>query len=397
MIVNDLAADSDSIQREAKKALRETLWAKEDLPLLIDGLQKNYTDDTLKYNSTRLNLLNEITQFKDVSTLNVLEKLVKTTEKDSSLRESILCAFLTLDTLNSADRFFDILKSMKTKDLNDYYCLTEFMTDSIARAKLYYDKLLSLSEKPFYDNELISISSSLANFDTLKLMRDIFVRYTPQYLAAANELWVQNSALMASDTLSDDENEGYYALNNYISLFENIPNTPEINQFLKKSVGSNQKYTLNLAIQSLAKNGQTIENSTWQRLLKDKPNYYSLLSSLKYDSLLSIVPPQYLNQKDIAEGIVLDYLSEEYGEPKAFNFIETQKYKGELLYLYKCQMDYGDEENNYLITICSQPSDKTTYNLDPSVFLISEPQKDAKGYKKVVSEMLKDYEKSKTE
>jgi uncharacterized protein YbaP (TraB family) len=397
LIISDLASESDSIRDDAKKALRETVWLKEDLSILIDALQKNYTDDTLKYNSTRLNLLNEITQFKDVSTLNVLEKLVKTTEKDSSLRQAILCAFLELDTLNSADRFFDVVKSMKTKDLDDYYCLNSFMTDSIARAKLYYDKLLSLSEKPFYDNNVISISASLATLDTLKLMRDIFTRYTPQYVAAANDLWTKNREIMALDTLSYEEGNDYYALNNYIDLFKDIPNTPEINQFLKKTLTANQKYTLSSAVHSLTKNGQSIENSIWAKLLKDKSNFYSLLNSLKYDSLLSVVPPQYLNQKDIAEGIILDYLSDEYGEPKEFNFIETQKYKGELLYVYKCKMDYGDEENNYLITLCSQPSDKTKYSLEASVFLISEAQKDAKGYKKVVSEMLKDYEKSKNE
>lgn len=397
LIINDLTAETDSVRDNAKIALRASDWLKEDLTILIEALQKNYPDDTLKYNNTRLNLLNEITKFKEVATLNVLEKLVKTTEKDTILRRNILCAFLELDTLNSANRFFDVLKSMPNKDLGDFYCLNSFMTDSIQRAKLYYDKLLSLSEKPFYDYELIAMSSTLASVDTLKLMQDVFTRYTPQYLAAANELWLENRELMALDTLSDGEQNGYYTINNYISLFQNIPNTLEINQFLKKTLTSNQKYTLSLAVHSLAKNGQLIDNSVWPKLLKDKSNFYSLLNNLKYDSLLSSVSPQYLNQKDIAEGIILDYLSEDYGDPKAFNFFETQKYKGQLLYVYECKMDFGNDENNYLIVVCAQPLDKTKYDLETSILLISEAQKDVKGYKKVVSEMLKDYEKNKEE
>ena len=58
-------------------------------------------------------------------------------------------------------------------------------------------------------------------------------------------------------------------------------------------------------------------------------------------------------------------------------------------------MDFGDEENNHFITICSQPADKTKYTLEPTVQLLSEPLKDVKNYKKVVEELLKNFEKEK--
>jgi hypothetical protein len=148
-------------------------------------------------------------------------------------------------------------------------------------------------------------------------------------------------------------------------------------------------------IQALAKNKQPIANSQWQTVFKDKLNWFSLIVGLENDSTLSAVPPQYMGQKDIAEGVILTYLDEDYGKPKTFNFIETQKYKGELVYVYKCEMNYEEGENNYLIALCSQPIDKAKYNLSPELFLVSDPLKDAKTYKKVVAEMLKNYEKNK--
>ncbi len=108
-----------------------------------------------------------------------------------------------------------------------------------------------------------------------------------------------------------------------------------------------------------------------------------------------VVPPQYLNQKDIAEGIILSYMDEDYGQPKEFTLIESRKYKGEVLYIYKCLMDFGDEENNYFIAICSQPSDKTKYTLEPTVQLMSKALKDVENYKKVLEDLLKNYEKNK--
>ena len=389
LILIDLASSIDTIQEEAKDALTQTEWTKEDLPLLTEAIQKKYADDEQRFNSTRLNLLNQITQFKDASTLAVLEKLFRSTEGDTLLRTEILCAFLDLDTLNSANRFFDMAKSIKQMDLEEFYCLRTFMTDSVARAKVYYDKMLSLSDKPFEKNMLVSTAATLADLDTLHLMREVFIRYTPQYLTAANALMNKNAEMLKNDTLGDDESDAYYLLSSYVRLFKNIPNTPEINQFLKKLSLTRQEDMLSEVVQAQAKIGQPVENSHWQRLSKNKLNWHYLLTGLKYDSSIAVVPPQYLNQKDIAEGIILSYMDEDYGEPKEFTLIDTQNYKGELLYIYKCLMDFGDEENNHFIAICSQPADKTKYTLEPTVQLMSEALKDVKNYKKIVEDLLK--------
>ncbi len=395
LIINDLASAADSIRKEAKAAFTQTDWSKEDLPLLTNALQKSYPDDTLDYNSIRTELLNQIIVFKDASTLSVLSDLAKTTDKDTALQNAILCAFLTLDTLDSANRFFELAKAKNKLDFKKFYCLTEFMSDSVARAKLYFEKLLALSDKPFEEPTIISITESLAHLDSLHLMRDVFIQNTPQYLATANALMLKNAKMLKQDTLAEDEYKDYYLLIDYIGLFENIPNTPEINQFLRKMTSTNQIYLLKQVVMALAKLSQPIENSTWQKILKDKYNWFTLLSHLKYESLLSKVPPQYVNQKDIAEGSLLNYMADEYGEPKEMTLLDTQKYKGESLYIFKCFMDFGKEENNYYIAICAQPLDKTKYNFDPSLLLISEQLPDAKNYKKVVDELLKDFEKNK--
>jgi uncharacterized protein YbaP (TraB family) len=394
LIINDLAASEDSICKAAKIAFKDSDWEKNDLPILIEALQKKYADDTLEYNSVRLNLLGQITVFKDVSTLNALEKLVKTTQQDTFIRNAVLCAFLDLDTLNSANRFFDIVKSLNQEDLSEFYCLNRFMTDSIERAKLYYAPFLSLSKEPFKSKDVIRISASLAAADTLHLTADIFKKWTPQYLDAANELMQHNTDFLERDTLGENDGDVYSLLYSYVRLFKNSPNSPEINHFLNKIAQTRQPDLLNICIQTLVKHKQPITNIQWQSLFKDKSNWFFLVSGLEEDSLLSAVPPQYLGQKDIVEGIILNYLEEDYGKPQAFNFIETQKYKGELLYVYKCKMDYGEEENNYLIVLCAQPINKVKFNLSPQLLLISEDLKDVKNYKKVVSDLLKNYEKN---
>jgi hypothetical protein len=394
LIINDLSSSVDSISEAAKAAFKESEWTKKDLPILIEALQKKYADDTLEYNSVRLNLLNQVTDFKDVATLDALEKLVKTTEKDTFIRDAVLCAFLDLDTLNSANRFFDIVKSLNQDDLSSFYCLNRFMTDSVERAKAYYDKLLSLSKEPFQNVQIVRLTATLADLDTLHLMADVFKKRTPQYLDAANALMLRNTEFLQRDTIADDETEAYSLLYNYVRLFRNTQNTPEINQFLNKMGKTKQPDLLLTTIQALAKNKQPISNSQWQTIFKDKLNWFSLIVGLENDSTLSVVPLQYMGQKDIVEGVILTYLDEDYGKPKTFNFIETQKYKGELVYIYKCEMDYEEGENNYLIALCSQPIDKAKYNLSPELFLVSDPLKDAKTYKKVVAEMLKNYEKN---
>jgi uncharacterized protein YbaP (TraB family) len=397
LIINDLDSDIDSIQIEAKKALAQTDWVKADLPLLTKAIQKSYSDDTLKYGSVRIQLLNQILEFKDTSTFSLLDNLIQTTAKDSTLHKSILCALLTLDTLESSNKFFDIAQKMGKFEFDKFYCLSDFMTDSVARAQLYYDKMLALSDKPFEIDNVISISASLAAIDTLKLMRATFQKYTPQYLATANGLISRNDNLLRKDTVAKDEYPDYYLLENYIYLLGELQNTAEINQFLMKIQSSNQPYLLKATVESLLKNKQSVENSTWQKLSKDKLNWYHLLNNLKDDSLLNKVPPQYINAKDIAEGSLRSYLTDDYGELKEVTLLNTQKYKGELLYIFSCKMDFGDDENKYIIAVCGQPTDKTKYNLSPKIELISEAMPDTKSYKKVVEQLLKDYEKSKQE
>ncbi len=402
LIINDLASSIDSVREEANQALLATEWVKDDLNLLVQAVQRKYADDTLSEGGTRMNLLNEITKFKDASTLDLLEKLAKNTEKDTFLRNEILYHILNFDSLNSPNRFFEIAQSLNLPDLSEFYFLKNFLIDSIERAQLYYDKMLNLVKNPLQDEMIILTTSTLAENDTLGLMKETFARYTPQYLKAVQTLFEKYEPFLKIAQPKDQKeevNEGdenSYAINYYIQLFRAIPSTPEIIQFLKKILIVQDDYMLSEAIHSLTKNGETVDGKQWQRLLKDKANWYYLLQALKRDSLLSKVPPQYLIQKDITEGVILSYLNDEdYGESKEFVLLETQKYKGQILYVFKYKMEYGNDETKQCIAICAQPMDKSKYDLDPSLLLISDPLDETSSYKKVVEELLSDFEKRK--
>jgi hypothetical protein len=395
LIINDLASPIDSINEEAKIALRKEKWLKSDLSILIDALNKKYADDTLDYDGTRLILLDKMTDFKDIATLNALEKLAVTTTKDTFIQRAVLCAFLNLDTLASANRFFDVVKGLEKPNLDDYYCLNRFMVDSIERGKLYFEKMLTLSTKPFSESVVISISANMSEQDTLHLMDDIFKKYTPQYLTDANDFLEKNVEFLQHDTIGDDESDAYYLLYNYTRFFKNAPNTREINQFLRKISNTKHINLLSRAIQGLVKNEQPVSGNLWQQIGADKSTFFYLLSDLKRDSLLSKVPPQYINQKDVAEGIILGDLEEEdYGKSKEFKLIETQKYKGQMLYIFRYKIEYEDEEPSYIFAVCAQPLDKNKYDLAPDLVQFSEITKETKNYKKIVSELLKNHEKS---
>jgi uncharacterized protein YbaP (TraB family) len=390
LILTDITSGVDTIAQEAKMALLKTDWVKEDVPMLTQAVQKKYADDTLERNSMRIILINKITELKDGKTLPLLEKLVKETEKDSALNQEILCSFLDIDTLNSANRFFDLMSTKKTNKLSNFYCLRRFMVDSVERAKLYYDKMIALTEKPFENNLVIGITGSLAQSDTSQLMKNIFDRYTPQYLTNANMLFERNKNILTATKApeKDSINDDFYGLNSYIYLFKSLPNTPQINQFFKNILPIQRLYTFSQVVFYLLKNGQTIENNMWQKLQKDKGVLVSLFIDLEAGKLLEKVPPQYLNQKDIAEGNILNMLEEDYGKPDVFTFLETQKHKGEIVYVYKFSTKYEDEISQY-VAICSQPSDKSKYNLEPNILMVSDILTDGTPLKKVVENMLK--------
>jgi hypothetical protein len=331
-----------------------------------------------------------ITTFKDAKILALIEKLAKDTEKDTSMNSEILCSLLNIDTLNATNRFFDLAKTSKPKYLKQFYCLVQFMTDSVERAKLYYDKMITLVEKPFEDYYVVSITNSLAQEDTAHVMKNIFDQYTPQYLAAANALFEKTKTILIATKSpeKDSVNDDFYAISSYIRLFKNLDNTPETNQFFKKLLVTQREYMFSNVIYYLLKNGETIDNALWQRLQKDKGILTYFLKDAEEGKLLAKVPPQYLNQKDIAEGNILNMLEEDYGKPDVFTFVETQKHKGEIVYVYKFSTKYEDEISQY-IAICSQPSDKSKYKLEPNILMVSDILTDGTPLKKVVENMLK--------
>jgi uncharacterized protein YbaP (TraB family) len=393
LIIKDIASDNDSIKMVAKQVISQINWTKEDLPLLSEALLKQYPDDSLRYGSVRINLINQIKEIKTPATLALLEKMMVTTQKDTFVRNAVLCTFLDLDTLNAANRFFELAKSFGKFDFTRNYRLRLFMVDSIERAKLYFDKMMALSEKPFEEMGIISMTQYLAQKDTLNVLKDIFSKYTPQYLSTANALIQKNAAALKLDTVSEAHETDISLLYNYVSLFKNMPDTPEINTFLKKISTTNQLDILSKVMQAQIKNKQPIEDNQWKRLSKNKIEWYYFLSALHSDSLLGKVPPQYFNQKDIAETILRTYFMDDYGDPKEMTLIETQKYKGELLYIFKCKMDYEEDENPYYVAICAQPLDKTKILLDTESLFISDALKEVKNPKKIVDELLKNHEK----
>jgi uncharacterized protein YbaP (TraB family) len=390
LILTDIASKVDTIAEEAKTALVSTDWTRKDVPMLTQAVLKKYADDTLEEGSMRVILINKITKLKDEKTLPLLEKLVKDTEKDSVLNQEILDCFLEIDTLNSANRYFELMSIKKPKQLKGLFYLRRFMIDSTERAKLYYDKMIDLTEKPFDDEFIVYITNSLAESDTTQLMKNIFDRYTPQYLASANALFERNKNILTAIKApeKDSVNEDFYALIAYIELFQSLPSTPQITQFFKNILPIQRLYSFSKALFYLLKNGQTIDNTMWQKLQKDKGILISLFIDLEESKLLGKVPPQYLNQKDIAEGHILYLLEDDYGKPNEFSFVETQKYKGELIYVYKFNTKYEDEISEY-IAICSQPTDKTKYQLEPNILMVSDVLTDKTPTKKVVENLLK--------
>ena len=394
LIFNDLASQNDSIRDDAKKVLSSIDWEKSDIPLFTHALVQNYKDDTLKYNSVRLNLLGAVKSIKDSVVLSTIEQIINTT-KDTVIKDKCICALLDLDTLGSANRFFELAKQYK-RSLKELYCLSSFMSDSIERAVTYYDQMLSIPEKPFEDDRVIYITWLLTNYDTSGLMNNIFKKYTPQYLATASSVFDKNS-LFKRDTVADGEYSLYSLISSYVKLCPLLENNTNTNNFLYKVTTTQQSEILCDALFSLVKNKQNIDNSLWERASKSKSYWYYLLSRLNNDTLLNSVPPQYYTQKEVAQGnIIYSNYDDDMSEPNETTFLETQKYKGEILYIFKLLYKYGDEEENY-IGINAQPSDKNKVDFSPKISLLSEPLENVKDYKKVVKQLLKNYEENKTE
>ncbi|MBS1610474.1 MAG: TraB/GumN family protein [Bacteroidetes bacterium] len=340
-LLTALLSKDSAVFSEAKEAIDEVSFDKEDLPLLHKALLEIYPDDSVYYGVSN-KIENDIDRLADSSTVDFINSEYKNAGKNEKLKYRMLGILAAQKTKYSYDLLKQLLLSDPPAKQNEYYGLHYRMADSLELCQSLYPEYLKLSSNKYLWNGVVYNTNKL--LDSNRISLSVVLPYKNNFLYSAD-------TVLKSLRKLNDEEEGY----EYSELIELLGkfNDSKSNQLLKQYQKLKNVSLKQPAVIALLRNNQLADVTEINKLAEDKSTRKDFYDKLKEIHKEKFFPAKYLTQRYFAESEIYGYAYDDY-EPSAV------EYKGERIidfdgskqkfYLFKVVYEYeeGDEPDAYL-------------------------------------------------
>lgn len=311
-------------------------YTKEDLPLLYEGLKRNWKQRELGINNYYAVAL---AQVHDPSTLQTLQEIyAKANPANNSLKAEIMYSLAHWRT-NEAYRILTelMLKGIPADDR--IYEAFDAFRDSSALAAQFVKQLMPLLKDSLGRPFVIQLCGQLLEE---KLMQ-------PSILSAYKSYIYKHAAVMTSVKI--DESTPYWysmAMVRLLSYMNEGPAWGALNKFLQQK---NSSLKLGAAA-GLIRNNQPVPANALLRIAADSLTRYFLYDTLIKLNKIALFPKKYLNQPAISESELLDHISEYISQFSSINFlkekiVEFRRWKYKFI-LYKLVFDFDGVPEPFL-------------------------------------------------
>ncbi|MCU0443645.1 MAG: TraB/GumN family protein [Microscillaceae bacterium] len=375
LLFSDLTSKDSTAWEKAKAALSYYAFEKKHLPYIYKAFANQYPDDSTEYESTKAKLLEVLRRVQDTATVKFLYDFYAEHATDRQ-KTDILILLAQLKTQEAWDSFFQLAKSNPPTKIEDYNLKYNF-SDTLALSQKYFKDWLELGKNEIFRRTFLNLSADLVydstfNQSLLNENLSVYLNLATQDIARYQQA---NSGKKSKKT-EEYGYEGYdsysdYYFEDYLSLFRNMPESPEINavvrQIAKVVVGTEP--TKLAAIRFLLDKKQKIESKWLKTILEDNAQYYNCLQMLRDAEQLSLVPAKYLKPARVAKAALQEQIKNYYGyqdsdiTPVSERIIE---YNGEKVrvFTYKFilnRYDYADEYEGESAHTDSSKTQKVDY------------------------------------
>jgi uncharacterized protein YbaP (TraB family) len=370
VLFTDLSSQDSTAWVSAKAALSYYQFEKKHLPYIYKAFANQYPDDSTEYESTKTKLLEVLKQVQDTTTIKFLDNFYAENATDRQ-KVDILIILAQLKTKEAWDSFFQLSKSNPPSKIDDYNLKYNF-SDTLALTQKYYSDLLELGKNENFRRMLLNLSVDLVYDSTFNqaLLNENLAIYMDLAQKDLTRYRQENRPKKNKKTEDYDYYESYnydsdYYLNDYLSLFQAIPNSPEINALVRQiaDLVPASDITKLDAVRFLLDKKQKIDSKWLKELLQDEKMYFNCLQMLRNVEQLSLVPKKYLKPSKIAQAILKHQVENYFGyqefdiNPLGERIIE---YNGEKVrvFTYKFSLPNYDE---YAYEADSAKTEKVNY------------------------------------
>lgn len=363
-LLADLASADSIIQKNAHAYLYNYNFRKEDLPLLYQALNKEYTETNQVVSGIREDLLEVLFQLNDSTTAPFIASYYKTLPASSPLRARALRVLAGIKSAESVKVLKDILVADPPANLIEASSIFNPLYDSLVLARTLYPQVLSIVQLPAYKIPVYRLMVVLADSNLLKY--DDYKDYKPRIL--------KDCALIAEQRKVPRElDDNFYKVSFEGELLANIlrkfPEGEERDMNLYQLTKDKDNNVVLAAVKGLLANNKPVDAKTCLRLAADPKTRLELFEILKKEKKIALFPPKYHSQKSFAESKMLNWLTAMEAEPDGITLLKEKKvsFKGEKGIIYVFKFHYRDDEtkNFYWGVSGLYPSDKE--KLDPLI------------------------------
>ena len=357
-IIKDLSTTDSATFSDALNGLREAHFTKEDIPLLLPALLKNYPLDSLEQSNTNALLCNSIQPFLNDSIVDFISKNYLSAA-NGDVKQSLLELLAENHTAYSYNALGSVLAKSPMPATNNYK-LGSLLKDSLKLCATLFPAIESLYNDSIGGPLIINLSVKLIDSSLLDK------KSATDHAADIYEIANKQIAGYRNDSL-----DYYGPFNESIIRMLSVLNTEKSADLLNQFLRLDNMYVKQNAAIALLKNNNKVQPAQIEKIAADRTSRIEFYNRLEKIGKQNIFPAKWQTQKSFAESYLYNYINEDGDlddESLTLQYvsdkIEKKNGKQYRYFLFKATIDNGDSKETHL-AICGP------FDFDKSKVLIN--------------------------
>ncbi len=319
-------------------------FIEEDLPLMYEAINMEYSDDSLA-EGARSQIIENIAYVDEASSIDELKKLYS--QVNDIQKNTILGSLVDFSDEDKArGAIIELLLKDSPEELRYDWAIFSYFSDSLDLGAQYFPQLLSLLEKEDYRDNILNLAEELIksdkeshvrlvenNFDSLtKYASDDFYKYKKE-----NE---------------KEENAYFYdpVMWDYFALMKRVKGKKITDEYTNLVLNTNatNKHQKAEANSIRLINSLKTDKKLLKSQMKSIETRYTIIEAFQKIGRLKEVPKKYRTPQAIAKLKLNEYVSNEWRTPDELEILGTIPTDSAKLYVIKLTYKYEGEIEHYL-------------------------------------------------
>jgi|GEM_PF-1519520 len=357
-IFEDIASEDTSTRAAAVSGLgRYEGLKQEHLPRLYALIEQSYPDDGQEYGGTRMELIERLSDISDSTTVPFLRRLAPSIADLPNLRSTVLSTLTIIKGPAALTYLNELIADSANVGLLSRHFFYPFVDDT-ASLRLLFPSVLPLIDR---EDQRFMIQMLIVTALDSGIIDPAVVASSTSSIVS--DLRAALDTRRSKDIDEEEAQDNSYRIWSDVKCLGRLPATPEIDLLLMEALSDSDQEVKIAVTVALIRHNRPVPDPTLRKMAADPAKRIELYRELEQAGRLDRFPRQYMSQKDIAEGLLAEWLVMEYYDdsPDSLRVIGEREVTvgGEQGRVYLFAFHYGEQGESWRVGISGlQPLDR---------------------------------------